>query len=142
MRQGYEIAKILKNVESDTFKEREHRALLLANALAFRINLGHDSIDEVVDREVPKLRKLANEINNHQALDVTLLEKLFTKVLQLRYELMNGVTNPDLIQMAFNSDAAEMFLDGQELTVGKALVNKTSFYNQQTNLTEALNVTE
>lgn len=138
MSQGYQISKILKNVESDNFKERSHRALLLANALAFNVSLVGETVDSILEANLPELRKLASQINEHITLDVKVLENLFSKVVKIRFELLNGITDPTIIQMAMNSDTADLFLDSEESIVAKALVDKTNFYNMQCNLKELL----
>lgn len=135
---GHKLSKVLRNVETEAVNERTQRAILLANALAFKVNLTNETLDSIVEAQMPILRKLAASINEHLALDVKVLEKLFVAVVKLRFELLEGSTNTALIQMAINSSVSELFLDNVDVAAGRALVSKTEFFNLQSNLLEVL----
>lgn len=134
---GYNISKVLKTVTDEVSSERMLRAILLAQTLAFRVRLsGADKHDLtfICEEHLPELRKIANSINEHLAVDTKVLETIFIDIVKLRLDLICGVTDPALMQSVINSHSAELFLDNQDLLNARVLVNKVDFTNIQSNL--------
>lgn len=138
---GYNISKVLKTVTDEVSSERMLRAILLAQTLAFKVRLSgvdkHD-LNLVCEEHIPELRKLANSVNEHLAVDVKIMESVFINILKLRIDLICGVTDPALMQAVIGSHTAELFLDNQDLLSSRALVNKVDFTNIQRNLNEVI----
>lgn len=132
MRLGYEISRLLKEVKSDTANERQMRALMVANAVAFHVPYD-PAISQIenVELHVPFLRKVAGQVNENIALDTKLALELYKKAMFIRCELITGVTDPAIIGMAMRSGAAEMHQTPTETLMASALVSNLDFMRLQ-----------
>lgn len=132
MRLGYEISRLLKEVKSDTANERQMRALMVANAVAFHVPYDPTiSQIENVEANVAFLRKVAGQVNENIALDTKLALELYKKAMFIRCELITGVTDPAIIGMAMRSAAADMHQTPTETLMANALVSNLDFMRLQ-----------
>lgn len=139
MRLGYEIARVLKEVKSDTTNERSMRALMVANAVAFYVPIDptKQQIENVEDN-VALMRKVASQVNENIALDTKLALELFRKAMFIRCELITGVTDPAIIAMAMRSHAAEIHQTDSETVLANALTSDVEFMRLQNGIQTVL----
>lgn len=139
MRLGYEIARLLKEVKSDTANERQVRALMVANAVAFHvpIDLTLNQIENV-EANLPLLKKVAGQVNENISLDTKLATELYRKAMFIRCELITGVSDPAIIAMAMRSHAAEAHQTPAETIISDALTSNLEFLRLQAGIQVAL----
>lgn len=139
MRLGYEIARLLKEVKSDTANAREVRALMVANAVAFYvpIDINKNQIENV-EEHIPLVRKVAGQVNENIALDTKLALELYRKAMFIRCELVTGVTDPTIIATAMRSHAAEVHQTPAETILSNALTSSLDFMRLQGGIQTAL----
>lgn len=132
MRLGYEISRLLKEVKSDTANERQMRALMVANAVAFHVPYD-PTLNQIenVEANVAFLRKVAGQVNENIALDTKLALELYRKAMFIRCELICGTTDPSIIAMAMRSQAADMHQTPTETLMANALTSNLDFMRLQ-----------
>lgn len=139
MRLGYEIARLLKEVKTDTVNAREVRALMVANAVAFYVPIDINRTQiENVEENIPLIRKVASQVNENIALDTKLAIELYRKAMFIRCELVSGVTDPTLIATAMRSHAAEVHQTPAETILANALTSSLDFMRLQGGIQSAL----
>ncbi|ARV76761.1 virion structural protein [Pseudomonas phage Phabio] len=132
MRLGYEISRLLKEVNSDTANVRAVRALMVANAVAFFVPVDPTKNQiENVEEHIPLVKKIAGQINENIALDTKLALELYRKAMFIRCELITGVSDPAIIATAMRSHAAEMHQTDAETVLANALTSNLDFMRLQ-----------
>lgn len=98
MRQGYEIAKLVKELKSDS-DIRFTRAMFVANAFAFTQQLDPTmGAMDYFDTTVKDFRSLLRAVNETTPVDTDKAIELYRNMLLIRYQLLNGVGDPDLMR--------------------------------------------
>lgn len=139
MRIGYEIAQFLKEIKSPTNNERHTRSMVVANALGYHYSLnGFTSIEEAIDHYIPEVKKIISSVNENITLNTQLTIELFKQCFRIRYALINGVTDPAIIQAAQTSQTAIDYQTPIETSVSQFLVNNSEFARRQNNITNIL----
>lgn len=137
MSSGYKVSKLLKTIRSNT-NERTHKAMFLANALGYSVDLTNCSLDEAVAEYTPMLKKLTTSVNQHTPLDAKLAESLFVKVLRIRFELITGVTDPAVLFAAVRSETSDLYSTAVESAINESLTSSAEFAGITNSLLEIL----
>lgn len=132
MRIGYEISRFLKEVRTQEGNERTIRAMMVANALGYHFPVdpsksAKDSSEELM----PTVRKIISQINENLALDSKLCVELFKQVMYIRFELINGVSDPTIMEAAMRSHTADVHQTSSETLAVTSLVTNLEFMRAQ-----------
>lgn len=140
MRIGYEISRFLKEVKTQEGNERQIRAQMVAAALGYYYPVDPArSIEENVDANLANARKIVSQINENLALDSKLCVELFKQVIAIRLELINGVSDPAIIEAAMRSYTAQVHQTSEETLAVTALVTNLDFMRAQNGIRQVLN---
>ncbi|BEG72727.1 virion structural protein [Pseudomonas phage PA1C] len=139
MRTGFEIARILKEIKSPTNNDRQARAMFVANAVGFFVQLDPSlSCEELIDAHMPMLKKVAGQVNENIALDLNLTRELFKQVIRIRLELINCVSDPAIIEAAMKSVTAEDYQTIDETATANMLASRFDFAKSQNAIASVL----
>ena len=139
MKTGYDIAQLLKTVKAPDGNDRLARAMFVANALAYSINLKEfNTAAEAFTASREAFVGLLNEINENVAVDTRLAEVAFRNALQIRFELLYGVVDPSVIKMALTSYAETDNEITDRATMAEWLASRSDFATAQIRITEIL----
>ncbi len=135
---GYKLSKILKLVKSDVGNERTHKAMFLANSLAYSVDLTSRNLDEAIAEYEPQLKKITSQISDHTPIDSILTQALFIKALRIRFELLKGVTDSAVLYAAIRSHSTELYSSAVETAIGNSITSNVEFNTIQTALLATL----
>lgn len=132
MNTGFQIARLLKNLSPDAGNERLARAMFVANAVGFHLRLDLAiSAEEFAEQNGKLFRDILNGVNENISVDTKKAQELFRNIIRIRYELVNGVTDPSLIQAALASCTAEQNLTTKEFAMTTWLGQRLEFSRAQ-----------
>lgn len=135
---GYKLSKVLKLVKSDVNNERTHKAMFLANSLAYSVDLTDRTLDDAIAEYEPRLKQITSQINDHAPIDAALTQVLFVKTLRIRFELLKGVTDPAILYAAIRSHSADIYSSAVETAIGSSITSSVEFNTIQSALLSAL----
>lgn len=144
MRTGFEIARLLKEVRTQGGNDRVVRATMVANALGYFYPVDPAlSALENSEAHQTAARKVISQINENLALDTKLCLELFKQVMFIRMELINGPTDPSIVEAAMRSHTANLYQTSGETIAVTALVTNLDFARAQNGIRQVLaSVTE
>ncbi|AEH03511.1 virion structural protein [Pseudomonas phage PhiPA3] len=139
MRLGYEISRHIKELKSPTNNERQLRAMMLANAIAFYVPFDPSlSVEQLIDTHLPTLRKVVGQVNENITVDSKLAQELFKQAIRIRFALLHGAADPAVILMAMKSETADSFQTPDETAAAALLTSRLDFVRAQNGIAEAL----
>lgn len=139
MRIGYEIARLLKEVRTQEGTARNVRAMMVANALGYYYPVDPSvSSQENAEAHLAEARKVISQINENLALDTKLCLELFKQVMYIRMELINGPTDPSIVEAAMRSASANLHQTAAETVAVTALVTNLDFARAQNGIRQVL----
>jgi hypothetical protein len=139
MKTGYQIAQLIKEIKSDPVNDRLARAMFVANAVAFHVALDPSlSLDALMEQHQPAFRKILSEVNENTSVDTKSALVLFREAVRIRLDLINGVTDPSLIEAALRSCTAELHQNAQETATVGFLVSRPEFTSAQLSISQIL----
>lgn len=139
MTTAHQFAQQLKAIEPTNTNVRLARSLTLVHGFAMAIPLGnYADADQAAEASRELLKKLINEVNEFVTLDTKLCQALLLPVLKVRFELMNGTTDPTLIKMVLNSDAAAELKGPDDLAMTEYLTSRPGYAKEQLILSESI----
>lgn len=139
MRIGYEISRHLKEVKSQEGNERTIRAMMVASALGYHFPVDPTkTVDENVETHLQAARKVISQINENLALDSKMALELFKQTITIRLELINGVTDPAIVDAAMRSHTASVHQTSEETIAVTALITNLDFMRAQNGIRQVL----
>ncbi|MNF43708.1 hypothetical protein D3C87_1187150 [compost metagenome] len=139
MTTAHQFAQMLRNIEPGNTNVRLARSLTLVHAFAMVIPCGnYANADQAAEASQPLLKKLINEVNEHVSIDTRLCMGLLLPTLKLRYELINGTTDPALIKMVLNSEAAAELKGPDDLAMTEYMTSRPGYAKEQILISEAV----
>lgn len=139
MRIGFEIARFLKEVRTQESDSRTVRAMMVASALGY-----HYPVDpartakENAEEHMSAVRKVISQVNENIPLDSKLCVELFKQVMYIRLELINGVTDPAIVEAAMRSHTANIYQTASETVAVTSLVTNLDFARAQNGIRQVL----
>jgi len=139
MRIGFEIARFLKEVRAQEGADRTARATMVANALGYfyPVDPALSAVDNA-EVHLSAARKVISQINENIALDTKLCLELFKQVMFIRLELINGPTDPSIIEAAMRSHTANLHQTTSETVAVTSLVTNLEFARAQNGIRQVL----
>lgn len=139
MRIGYEISRYLKEVKTQEGNDRVLRAMMVASALGYHYPVDPSkTVDENVEALATTARKVISQVNENLTLDSKLCLELFKQTIAIRLELINGVSDPAVIDAAMRSHTANVHQTAEETIAVSALVTNLEFLRAQNGMREVL----
>lgn len=139
MRIGFEIARLLKEVRTQEGAGRGLRAMMVANALGYFYPVDPTlSAQDNAEAHLSDARKVISQINENVALDTKLCLELFKQVMYIRLELINGPTDPSIVEAAMRSVTAGTYQTSGETISVTALVTNLDFARAQNGIRQVL----
>lgn len=139
MRIGYEISRFLKEVRTQEGNERTIRATMVASALGYHFPVDPArTAQENADTHMAEARKIISQVNENLALDSKLCVELFKQMMYIRLELINGVSDPAVIEAAMRSHTANIHQTSSETLAVTALVTNLDFVRAQNGIRQVL----
>ena len=139
MRKGYEISKILKEIEFGK-QTRTAKAMFLANAMAYRVRLDLSmTVEAIIVEALVEAKKIISSVNENTPLDTAVCLELFKQAIRIRYELVTCVTDASLIKMAALSMTAGENQTPDESVLAIAMMEHANFERHQQDITAVLN---
>jgi hypothetical protein len=139
MKTGYQLAQLLKGIKTPNNNDRLARAMFLANAVAYSVPLNPALTWQDAHAEVEKdFIKVLNSVNENVTVDTKLAQGAFRQAIRARYELMMGVTDPALIQMALDSHVVEVGQTPVQQSMTDWLVSRSEFAAVQMNAVQIM----
>lgn len=139
MRTGFLISRILKELKSPSNNDRLSRAMFVASAVGFHVPLNPGcNATECADQNMAKFRSICGAVNENLALDTKKAQDLFREILRIRYELMNGVIDPTIVQAALASCTASDVLTREEFAMSQWLSSYPDFIRCQLEIADVL----
>lgn len=131
MKLGFELSRVLKRIPQ-TSAEREVRAMFLANACAFSRPIDPlRTYNEQLEDQVKEFKKVVSQVNENISVDPRKAVDYFARALRLRWELINGITDPFLLRAAMQSTTAEISFSNDEREVATLVVGMPDFTQMQ-----------
>lgn len=107
MRKGYEIARLVKDLDGGN-DARFTRAMFVANAFAFSVQLDPTmDADEYFEATQKDFKALLRTVNETTPVDTDKAIELYRNMLMIRYQLLNGVGDQDLMRCILQSETAK-----------------------------------
>lgn len=132
MNTGFQIARLLKDLSPAAGNERLARAMFVANTVGFHLRLDLAvTPEEFAEQNAKLFRGILNDVNESLSVDTKKAQELFRNVIRIRYELVNGVTDPSLIQAALASCTTEQNQTTKEFSTTSWLANRNDFARAQ-----------
>lgn len=139
MRAGFLIARIMKELRSPSNNDRLARAMFVASAVGYHVRLNPEcSAEECAEQNGKFFRDICGSVNENLALDTRKAQDLFREVIRIRYELMNGVIDPCVVQAALSSTTAKDGLTREEFPMSEWLASRSDFIRCQLEIADVL----
>jgi hypothetical protein len=139
MTTAHQFAQQLKAIEPANTNIRLARSLTLVHAFAMAVPVGnYTNAEQAADASSDLLKKLINDVNEHVTLDTKLCMGLLLPTLKLRFELMAGTTDPALIKMVLNSEAAAELKGPDDLAMTEYLTSRPGYAKEQLLISESV----
>lgn len=138
-----QLSRLLKNVKAPDGNDRLARAMFLAQACAFTTPVDPSvSWGQTYEEKSKDFLKILNAVNENINVDTKLARGLYQQALRIRYELINGVTEPDIVQMALKSYTAELGQNQEHKAMTDWLVSRRDFAMVQAEAAQILTQVE
>lgn len=142
MRTGFLIARIMKELRSPSNNDRLARAMFVANAVGYQVALNPGCTpQECADSHMTYFRSICSGVNENLSLDTKKAQDVFREVIRIRYELMNGVIDPYVVQAALCSSSAQDGLTREEFAMSEWLASRPDFIRCQLEIADVLKQT-
>lgn len=139
MRTGYQLAQLIKEVKSPNNNDRLARALFVANAVGYRVTLDPaNTWQQCVEDNMKDFKEILNQVNENVTVDTKIATAAFERVVRIRYELMMGVSDPAVVQMALRSYTTEVIESPEQKAMTDWLVSRAEFETVQNAATQVL----
>lgn len=139
MTTAHQFAQQLKAIEPANTNVRLARSLTLVHAFAMAVPVGnYANAEQATEASSDLLKKLINDVNEHVTLDTKLCMGLLLPTLKLRFELMAGTTDPALIKMILNSEAAAELKGPDDLAMTEYLTSRPGYAKEQLLISESV----
>jgi hypothetical protein len=139
MTTAHQFAQQLKAIEPANTNVRLARSLTLVHAFAMAVPVGnYTNADQAAEASADLLKKLINDVNEHVTLDTKLCMGLLLPTLKLRFELMQGTTDPALLKMVLNSEAAAELKGPDDLAMTEYLTSRPGYAKEQLLISESV----
>lgn len=143
MRTGFLIARILKELSAPSNNDRLARAMFVANAVGYHVPLMLDkTASECADAHMKQFRDICGSVNENLALDTKKAQDVFRDIIRIRFELVNGVIDPAIVQAALTSVSAQDGLTRQEYSISEWLATRPDFIRCQLEIADVLKQTD
>lgn len=143
MRTGFLISRIMKELKSPSNNDRLARAMFVANAVGFFVPLNPSvTHTECADAHASFFSKICGSVNENIALDTKKAQSVFREIIRIRYELMNGVIDPTIVQAALCSSTMEDGLSRTEFAMSEWMGSRSDFIRCQLEIADVLKQSE
>ncbi len=133
------LAQLLKNINPENTNVRLARSLTLVHAFAMTTPVNtYANAEQASEALTPVLKKVINEVNEFVTVDTRLTLGLLVPTLKLRFELMNGTTDPALINMVLRSDAAAELKTPDDEAMTAYLLSRPGYAAEQLAICESV----
>jgi hypothetical protein len=137
---GFQISRVIREIRTIDNNDRLTRALYLANAVGYFVRISPDcSANECAEQNMAFFRKIVSDVNENISIDTKKAIELFKCVIHVRHQLMMGVMDPAMIQMAMRSLSAEDVFVASETAANEWLASRNDFAKAQLEMGELLN---
>uniref|UniRef100_A0AB39CD27 Virion structural protein n=1 Tax=Pseudomonas phage RVTF4 TaxID=3236931 RepID=A0AB39CD27_9VIRU len=142
MRTGFLIARIMKELRSPSNNDRLARAMFVANAVGYHVPLNLSvTAQECADAHMSFFRGICGSVNENLSLDTKKAQDVFREIIRIRYELVNGVIDPAIVQAALCSSSAQDGLTREEFSMSEWLASRPDFIRCQLEIADVLKQT-
>lgn len=139
MRTGYLIAQELKQLSTPNNNDRLARALFVAHAVGYSVSIVNYVTPEQAYTETEKdFLDILNQVNENLAVDTKVARAAYRTTLRIRYELLNGVTDPALLKAVLLSDTTADYESQEQVNMTQWLVGRGEFARSATAMQEIL----
>jgi hypothetical protein len=139
MRTGFLIARIMKELSAPSNNDRLARAMFVANAVGFHVPLMLEkTASECADAHMKFFRDICGSVNENIALDTKKAQDVFREIIRIRFELVQGVIDPQIVQAALCSSTMEDGLTRQEFAMSEWLASRPDFIRCQLEIADVL----
>lgn len=139
MRTGFLIARIMKELSAPSNNDRLARAMFVASAVGYHVPLHMDrTAAECADMHMKTFRDICGSVNENLALDTKKAQDIFREVIRIRFELVQGVIDPAIVQAALCSMSSEDGLTRQEFAMSEWLASRPDFIRCQLEIADVL----
>ncbi len=137
---AHQLAQLLKRIApADSSNVRLARSLSLVHTFAMSIPLQQfANAEQAAEAQAPVLKKIINDVNEFVAIDSRLTQGLLLPTLRLRFELLNGTSDPAIISMVLRSETAAELKGPDDLAMSQYLTTRPEFIKEQAALGEQL----
>lgn len=142
MRIGFLLARIMKELRSPSNNDRLARAMFIANAVGYYVPLNlAATAAECADTHMTFFRQICSQVNENLSLDTKKAQDVFREIIRIRFELVNGVIDPAIVQAALCSTSAQDGLTREEFAMSEWLASRPDFIRCQLELADVLKQT-
>jgi len=142
MRIGFLIARLLKELRAPSNNDRLARAMFVANAVGYFVPLDLTATpQECADKHMAFFRGICGSVNENVSLDTKKAQDVFREVIRIRFELVNGVIDPAIVQAALASSSSQDGLTREEFSMNEWLASRPDFIRAQLEIADVLKQT-
>lgn len=136
----YRVFQQLRNLRVDDDKQRECRAMFVAQLMAYKCYLDIDgSCEALVANTTVDFKKFLSELNEYIAIDTRLAVSFYESLLKARYEVATCQIDETLMMFVLQSHTQGEHLGGEAQTTLNTLLTSREYCKTLSNVHQLLN---
>lgn len=122
---AYTLAQKLKNIKPSNGNDRLARSLFMVNSFAMSIPVNtYANAEQAVEATEGLLKKVINEVNEFVSIDTKMVMALYGQLMRIRFELLNGTTDPAIMNMVLRSETATDIKNVEDAAMTQFLISR------------------